>query len=139
VGKLYLSIPSVIVPGLIEKNLDVLQAKYGVPLLASDVLGNEVLVCSTTGISAMAVAGSTLHSIMGIQKCQGSYESIKKRVGNHARERMRSLLAIVLDEGFMASKKVFSTVDQLLKDFRGNNLPWCSSCVCGRPPSAWSY
>eukprot|EP00798_Chlamydomonas_sp_ICE-L_P002729 gene2729-12602_t len=67
----------VIVPGLIEKNLDVLQAKHGVPLLASDVLGNEVLVCSTTGISAMAVAGSTLHSIMGIQKCQGSYESIK--------------------------------------------------------------
>eukprot|EP00798_Chlamydomonas_sp_ICE-L_P015147 gene15147-21209_t len=117
-------INSVIVPGLIEKNLDVLQAKYGVPLLASDVLGNEVLVCSTTGISAMAVAGSTLHSIMGIQKCQGSYESIKKRVGNHARERMRSLLAIVLDEGFMASKKVFTTVDQLLKDFRGNNLPW---------------
>eukprot|EP00798_Chlamydomonas_sp_ICE-L_P027595 gene27595-7231_t len=98
-------INSVIVPGLIEKNLDVLQAKHGVPLLASDVLGNEVLVCSTTGISAMAVAGSTLHSIMGIQKCQGSYESIKKRVGNHARERMRSLLAIVLDEGFMASKK----------------------------------
>ena len=72
-----------------------------------------VAITSTTGISALQIGGTTLHSYLGIGLGQGSAETIAERVGYNpkARQRWQQLDTLIIDEVSMLSSELFDKLD----------------------------
>lgn len=94
---------------------------HGVPL--HDV-ESRILVTSSTGLSAMAINGRTLHSVMGIGRGALPVAELVQVMSVDAKARVRGAAAIIVDEGSMISHVVVDVIDGVLRVLRNTDLPW---------------
>lgn len=83
--------------------------------------GKRFLLTSTTGISAMIIGGTTLHSALGISL--GSPRDFAKIVKNPT-SAWKETEILVVDEVSMLSVKLFASLEETAREIRGTDLPF---------------
>ncbi len=84
-------------------------------------------ITASTGIAALNVGGSTIHSWSGIGLANMPIEKIIENIFSpkamRARRRIRQARALAIDEISMISSEVFTILDRVFKAVRENDLP----------------
>lgn len=77
-------------------------------------------VCAPTGVAAINVGGSTLHSFFGIGLGNGSLNSLirKVRKNKEAMKRIGEIDVLLIDEVSMLSSDLMETLDAVVRDVR---------------------
>lgn len=80
----------------------------------------NIVVTSTTGISALQIGGVTLHSYLGIRLGKESAEYLTKRIlsSTFYTSRWRKLQTLIIDEVSMLSPELFDKLEQIARDVR---------------------
>lgn len=79
-------------------------------------------LCSTTGIGAAIIGGSTLHNVLGIRLCN---ETLLKMMSDpYITKCFRSISVLIIDEISMLSLSTFETICKLAMAARKSNLPF---------------
>jgi len=83
----------------------------------------NVGVCAPTGVAAINVNGSTLHSFFGIGLGKGSLPSLLRKVrrSNAAMKRIKDTDVLIIDECSMLSSDLLETLDIVAKTIREND------------------
>lgn len=83
-------------------------------------------VCAPTGVAAINVGGSTLHSFFGIGLGQGSLDSLLKKVRKNkpALKRIKETEILLIDEVSMLSSDLFDILDAISKIIRQDDRPF---------------
>jgi ATP-dependent DNA helicase PIF1 len=86
----------------------------------------NMCVTSTTGISALLINGTTLHSFAGIGLGTGSAGALVMKVlkNQKARKRWRTVEVLIIDEVSMLSPELFDKLDAIARQVRNNNSPF---------------
>jgi ATP-dependent DNA helicase PIF1 len=94
-----------------------------------------IAVTSTTGISAILIGGTTLHSYLGIGLGQGTAKELADDIYKRAKARQKwvNLDVLIVDEVSMLSPELFDKLDYIGKTLRGTNRFIGSSEVFERP------
>jgi len=86
-----------------------------------------VYITSTTGVSALNINGSTLHSFLGIGLGEGDVNFLIKKINTSSAVRSRLVLKdtiLVIDEVSMLSGALLTKIDLILKGIRHDNRPF---------------
>lgn len=85
----------------------------------------NIAITSTTGVSAIVIGGTTLHSYLGIGLGTGSVDDLVSKITKSARSRQRwtSLDILVIDEVSMLSAELFDKLEQVACIVRRKNPP----------------
>ena len=88
--------------------------------------GENTVFLAPTGIAALNIGGSTIHSTFGF-----NFGILTKRDHTRIKDRTRDLFAkngpvktIVIDEVSMNRADIFNTIDQVLRRIRGTDIPF---------------
>lgn len=83
-------------------------------------------VTSTTGVSAILINGSTLHSFLGIGLGKDDVSTLFNKIckNNYLRKRWQELDVLIIDEISMLSPDLFDKIEQLARDIRYNDKPF---------------
>lgn len=86
----------------------------------------KIAITSTTGISALLIGGTTLHSYLGIGLGQSSVESLHRKISKsqYLKKRWKELDSLVIDEVSMLSPELFDKLETLARLIRKNNKPF---------------
>ncbi|OLL25894.1 ATP-dependent DNA helicase PIF1 [Neolecta irregularis DAH-3] len=87
----------------------------------------QFLSMASTGIAALQIGGSTLHSAMRIGTVEEGFEYTLKRIGKDKRKEIKNLDCLILDEVSMISEMVLNCVDFVLKSIRKSAKPFGTS------------
>lgn len=82
----------------------------------------NVGIAAPTGVAAIIIGGSTLHSFFGIGLGTGNVTSLLKRVKNNnaAMDRIDEIDALIIDEVSMMSSELLETLDAITREIRRN-------------------
>lgn len=87
-----------------------------------------ISLTASTGIAAVQIGGTTLHSWSGIKNDQLPAEHIAEYIlsgpGTKYRRQLRAARILALDEISMISAELFEKLNQVLKIVRGSKLPF---------------
>jgi ATP-dependent DNA helicase PIF1 len=100
---------------------------YCIEHIKDEISTKIVHITSTTGISALNINGSTLHSFLGIGLGEGTVEELIKKINYNKKVRERLLIKdilIVIDEISMLSNNLLDKIDLVLKRLRHSNSPF---------------
>ena len=88
--------------------------------------GKKIAVTSTTGVSALLINGTTIHSFAGIGLGKGSAEAIVTTImkKSYLMKRWRELDTLILDEISMLSPDLFDKLEQIARTVRRNEKPF---------------
>lgn len=80
----------------------------------------NIAITSTTGISALLIGGSTLHSYLGIGLGNGTVDEIAKKImtNSKCRQRWCDLDMLIIDEVSMLSPELFDKLEQVSRVVR---------------------
>lgn len=83
----------------------------------------QIAVTSTTGISALLINGSTIHSYFGLGLGINSFEHLYRKI-NKSKHKKRWLETniLIIDEISMMDKELFEKINLLAQKIRKNNL-----------------
>ena len=83
-------------------------------------------VTSTTGISALLIGGTTLHSYLGIGLGQGSIKELTSKIEgvSKLKKRWKNLEVLIIDEISMLSPVLFDKLEEIARNIRKNHLPF---------------
>jgi ATP-dependent DNA helicase PIF1 len=83
-------------------------------------------ITSTTGISALLIGGTTLHSYLGIGLGNTSTESLIKKISSkrYLSNRWNDLEVLIIDEISMLSPTLFDKLEEIARVIRNNNRPF---------------
>ena len=83
-------------------------------------------VCAPTGVAALNVGGSTLHSFFGVGLADGSIGSLVKKVrkSNEATKRIQEVETLLIDEVSMLSDTLLETLDAVAREIKGSDKPF---------------
>ena len=86
-------------------------------------LKKTIAVTSTTGISAILIGGTTLHSYLGIGLGQGTANELADDIYKKAKSRQKwvNLDVLIIDEVSMLSPELFDKLDYIGKKLRRSN------------------
>mmetsp|Transcript_31187 Transcript_31187/g.93035 ORF Transcript_31187/g.93035 Transcript_31187/m.93035 type:complete len:748 (-) Transcript_31187:305-2548(-) len=84
----------------------------------------HIALTSSTGLSAINIGGRTVHSALGVGFGVMPLDQILAGMHPDQRGYLRSLDAIIIDEGSMLSHMVMDHADAVLRAVRGKALPW---------------
>lgn len=86
----------------------------------------SIAVTSTTGVSAVLINGTTLHSFAGIGLGESSKETLLKTVRNKhmACNRWRYTKILVIDEVSMLSSDILEKINYIAQEIRGDPRPF---------------
>ena len=84
-----------------------------------------IAITSTTGVSAIVIGGTTLHSYLGIGLGTGSVDDLVAKImkNSKAKQKWLSLDVLVIDEISMLSADLFDKLEQVARIVRRKNLP----------------
>lgn len=79
-----------------------------------------------TGVAALNIGGSTIHSWAGLGLADEDADSLKKKAlqNKRARDRIRGTGVLFIDEVSMASADLINKIDVVFKHIRGNDSPF---------------
>ena len=94
----------------------------------------KIVLCSTTGISAVNIGGQTLHSFLNIGLCktndiQREFQRIVNSPYNKW-EQVRQADILIIDECSMLDGFLFTLIEQILRRIRKNEEPFGNLQVC---------
>lgn len=86
----------------------------------------KIGITSTTGISAILIGGSTLHSYLGIGLGEDKVETLFSKIKNNykAKQKWNITDVLIIDEVSMLKPELFEKLEMLGKLIRKNNLPF---------------
>ncbi len=88
----------------------------------------KIAITSTTGVSAILIGGSTLHSYLGIGLGYGTIEELVQRIKKASKgikERVwKELTTLIIDEVSMLNPVLFDKLEKIARIIRGSNLPF---------------
>ena len=86
----------------------------------------KVGITSTTGVSAVIIGGTTLHSYLGIGLGTQSINQLVSNIRKRAfyRERWRTIDILVIDEVSMLSPELFDKLNEIAQIIRYNVVPF---------------
>lgn len=95
-------------------------------LTLSQANGNHVGLTSLTGISALVIGGSTLHSYLGIGLGKANVDILFSQIKSKKRifDRWRNLDILIIDEVSMMTSELLEKLDSLAKRIRSSLLPF---------------
>ena len=88
----------------------------------------KIVLCSTTGISAVNIGGQTLHSFLNIGLCKTN--DIEREFNRIVRspynkwEQVRQADILIIDEASMLDGFLFTLIEQILRHIRNNQEPF---------------
>ncbi|CAG8588040.1 6936_t:CDS:2 [Funneliformis caledonium] len=102
---------------LLQRIISSLKARYG---------SESVAVTATTGIAAVNISGTTLHSFAGVGLGRGLAPELIKQVQKSvaARTRWKSIDTLVIDEISMLDAQLFDKLEFIARAIRNNNRPF---------------
>ena len=94
--------------------------------LASQLPPGSLHITAPTGIAAISIGGSTIHSFAGVGLGNGPHDSIVARAMNAPKtvERWRSAQCLILDEVSMVSADLFQLLSAVGRACRGDPRPF---------------
>lgn len=94
--------------------------------IKKDMEKKNIAMTSTTGVSAKLINGVTLHSYLGIQLGDKSYDDLLKliKINKTVFNRWKLLDILIIDEISMLSVELFEKLDKLAQTLRNNKLPF---------------
>jgi ATP-dependent DNA helicase PIF1 len=86
----------------------------------------KIGITSMTGISALLIGGTTLHSFLGIGLGKGTAEAIQFRIQHNPfqRKRWATLDILIIDEISMMSPLLFDKLEEVARMIRGTTKPF---------------
>lgn len=100
---------------------------YLLNFLKRNYPASRLEITASTGIAALNVGGSTIHSWAGIGLANMPIEKIVENVfsakASRVRRRIRQARALAIDEISMISAEVFEILNRVFQTVRENNLP----------------
>jgi len=88
----------------------------------------NIAITASTGIAAVNISGSTIHSWLGIGLANGSLEQIIQNIRHSKfaklRRKIRATNIIAIDEISMISAATFDIISEVLKAIREDNRPF---------------
>ncbi|MFM8926648.1 MAG: ATP-dependent RecD-like DNA helicase [Rhodoluna sp.] len=96
----------------------------------------KVVVCAPTGVAAYNVGGITIHSLFGFPFGVLTASDVARHLGRRAREVLKSIDMLVIDEVSMVSANLMDAIDVALKAARGRpKVPFggCKVIMFGDP------
>lgn len=84
----------------------------------------RVSICAPTGVAAIIVGGSTLHSFFGIGLGTGSISSLLNKVNKNsaAKKRLEETDVLIIDECSMLSSELLEKLDVIAREIRFNGM-----------------
>lgn len=85
----------------------------------------NIAITSTTGVSAIVIGGTTLHSYLGIGLGTGSVDDLVSKITKNSKSRQRwlTLDVLVIDEISMLSAQLFDKLEEVARIIRRKNPP----------------
>jgi len=85
----------------------------------------NIAITSTTGVSAIVIGGTTVHSYLGIGLGTGTVDDLVAKITKNSkiRQRWTSLDVLVIDEVSMLSAELFDKLEQVARIVRRVGLP----------------
>ena len=89
-------------------------------------LYRNIGITSTTGVSAILIGGTTLHSYLGLGIGEDSLEHLYQKIKRNpkANKNWKSVDTLVIDEVSMLRPELFDKIEKLARLIRGNELPF---------------
>lgn len=86
----------------------------------------NIAVTSTTGVSALLIGGTTVHSYLGIGLGTGSVEYLTKKIlkNSRSKQRWKSLETLIIDEISMLSPELFDKLENIARNIKNINNPF---------------
>jgi len=81
-------------------------------------------VTASTGMAAINVSGTTIHSFSGIGIGERSADEVYWRIRSETRDRIRNCKLLAIDEISMLSAEILDLIDAVFKLIRGNKNPF---------------
>jgi ATP-dependent DNA helicase PIF1 len=81
-------------------------------------------ITSSTGVSAVLIDGTTIHSWSGIGLAEGTVTEIVDQMRHNAIRRIKSAKLLIIDEISMIGTNVFNKIYQVVQRVRGINKPF---------------
>lgn len=99
--------------------------KSVIPLLKSLYPGpDEIWVAASTGLSAFGIDGTTIHSLSGLGRGKGDWQTLFQSMPEAARARWKALIGLVLEEISMVSRLFLELLDFVGRAIKGNKRPF---------------
>lgn len=92
--------------------------------IVSSNIHKTIIVTASTGIAAVAISGSTLHSFAGIGLGENSVKDIISSIRKDAIERWKSTDVLIIDEISMLSAEYFVKLNNIVKLIRQTEKPF---------------
>lgn len=96
----------------------------------------KVVVCAPTGVAAYNVGGITIHSLFGFPFGALTAGEVAKHLGRRAREVLREIDVLIIDEVSMVSANLMDSIDVALRTAKGKpKVPFgaCKVVMFGDP------
>ena len=86
----------------------------------------NIAITSTTGISALLIGGTTLHSFLGIGLGTGSRQALVTKIKSKSYLKVRwvKLDTLIIDEISMLSPELFDKLEYIARIVRNNTMPF---------------
>ena len=111
---------TLMVNAMLDDNAEQLHEEFG----AEAVIDSLRVVCGSTGMAAVNIKGTTLHSAFGIGDEKMSVNDVLRRMRADKRGRLQHARLCVLDEFSMISATMLDLVDRLLRRIRDSDEPF---------------
>ena len=97
-----------------------------------DLTKPRVLILAPTGVAAINIDGTTIHSALGIN-CKGQFYPLNEKQKAHLRNKLSEVKLLIIDEISMVSRRLFWQLNQRLIEIFSNDAPFggLSVIVCG--------
>ena len=97
-------------------------------LMREKDFSKNIAITSTTGVSALLIGGSTLHSYLGIGLGEGTVKELTNKILFSGRgvkaDIWKKLHTLVIDEVSMLDPVLFDKLEHVARNVRGNNSPF---------------
>lgn len=91
-----------------------------------------VAVTASTGVAALLAGGRTIHSFFGVGTGDDPLpDLIRTRNGTRKQQRLKEISVLIIDEISMIGADLFTKLEAIARNDRGNNLPWGGLQVVG--------
>jgi ATP-dependent DNA helicase PIF1 len=85
---------------------------------------DKVVLCAPTGVAAINVGGTTLHSWFGMGLASEDVSVLKKRVNFKTQLNLRTTQVLMIDEISMVQPDFFEKISQMIQHVNGNFTPF---------------
>ena len=83
-----------------------------------------VWISASTGLAAMSIGGSTLHSLAGVQRGRGEAAQVIAKMKAWPKQRWKTVQVVVIDEVSMLSGRFMKLFDEVARRMKGSNSPF---------------